>query len=52
MQLERQFVPTTLHEALEEDEILSHPLSNKNDDILSPRQIESRFDDISYSKGI
>lgn len=51
MELERQFVPTTLQGALESDEIFLKPLSNKTDDISTYEEINSKFDAISYDKG-
>lgn len=51
MNLERQFVPTTLHDALESDEISSNPLSSKDDDVVTPPQIDGKFNDVSYNKG-
>lgn len=51
MELERQFVPTIQHTALEIDETSSKPLSNKIEEISTYEEINSKFDGISYNKG-
>lgn len=51
MGLKRQFIGTTLATSLDEDWTLSNPLSDKNEDIYTPEDINNKFDDISYGKG-
>lgn len=51
MELARQFVPLTLHTALESDGAEALPLSSRYEDVETPTQILNKFDAISYDKG-
>lgn len=51
MELIRQFVPLTLHVALDADDLALNPLSNEIEEIYIPDDIDAKFDDISYKKG-
>lgn len=52
MDLERQFVTAILQNALYFDVTAINPLSNKDEEMYRPEDINRKFDDISYDKGI
>lgn len=51
MELERQFVPLSLHKAFEADGPEASPLSSEYEDVDSPTEVLNKFDYISYDKG-
>lgn len=52
MELERQFVPQSLQEALELDGPDELPLSSQFDDVNAPYDVLNKFNDLlSYKKG-